>query len=75
MLMTAGATLACEITSYLIQIIIFKLSIDILPFIKIVLIETLYNAMIIIIIYPLIEKAGEILEKVFKEKNILTKYY
>ncbi len=75
MLMTAGATLACEIISYLIQIIIFKLSIDILPFIKIVLIETLYNAMIIIIIYPLIEKAGEILEKVFKEKNILTKYY
>lgn len=73
--MTAGATLACEIISYLIQIIIFKLSIDILPFIKIVLIETLYNAMIIIIIYPLIEKAGEILEKVFKEKNILTKYY
>lgn len=75
MLMTAGATLACEIISYLIQIIIFKLSIDILPFIKIVLIETLYNAMIIIIIYPLIEKAGEILEKVFKEKKILTKYY
>ena len=73
--MTAGATLACEIISYLIQIIIFKLSIDILPFIKIVLIETLYNAMIIIIIYPLIEKAGEILEKIFKEKNILTKYY
>ena len=73
--MTAGATLACEIISYLIQIIIFKLSIDILPFIKIVLIETLYNAMIIIIIYPLIEKAGEILEKVFKEKKILTKYY
>lgn len=73
--MTAGATLACEIISYLIQIIIFKLSIDILPFIKIVLIETLYNAMIIIIIYPLIEKAGGILEKVFKEKKILTKYY
>ena len=59
--MTIGATLACEIISYLIQIIVFKLSIELLPFIKIVVIETLYNAMLIIIIYPLIEKAGEIL--------------
>lgn len=75
MLMTIGATLACEIISYLIQIIVFKLSIELLPFIKIVVIETLYNAMLIIIIYPLIEKAGEMLERVFKEKSILTKYY
>lgn len=75
MLMTIGATLTCEIISYLIQIIVFKLSIELLPFIKIVVIETLYNAMLIIIIYPLIEKAGEMLERVFKEKSILTKYY
>lgn len=75
MLMTIGATLTCEIISYLIQIIVFKLSIELLPFIKIVAIETLYNAMLIIIIYPLIERAGEILERVFKEKRILTKYY
>ena len=75
MLMTIGATLICEIISYLIQIIVFKLSIELLPFIKVVAIETLYNAMLIIIIYPLIEKAGEILEKVFKKKSILTKYY
>ena len=66
--MTIGATLICEIISYLIQIIVFKLSIELLPFIKIVAIETLYNAMLIIIIYPLIEKAGEILEKVFKKR-------
>lgn len=75
MLMTIGATITCEIISYLIQIIVFKLSIELLPFIKIVAIETLYNAMLIIIIYPLIERAGELLERVFKEKRILTKYY
>ena len=74
MLMTIGATLICEIISYLIQIIIFKLSINLVPFIKIISIETLYNAMIIIL-YPLIGKAGDTLEKVFKERNILTKYY
>lgn len=75
MLMTAGATLICEIISYLIQIIIFKGLIEILPFIKIVVIETIYNSMLIIIMYPLIEKTGNILEKVFTEKNVLTKYY
>lgn len=75
MLMTAGATLACEIISYLIQIILFKLSIELLPFIKIIAIETLYNVMIVIIIYPLIEKLGEVLERIFIEKNIFTKYY
>ncbi len=75
MLMTIGATIACEIVSYLVQIIIFRLSINLPSFIKIILIETLYNAMITIIIYPLIEKAGDTLEKVFKGKSILTKYY
>lgn len=75
MLMSAGATIICEFVSYLIQIIAFKLSIEIIAFIKIIAIETLFNAMLIIIIYPLIEKAGDALERVFTNKNILTKYY
>ena len=75
MLIAFGATLICEIISYLIQIIIFKLSIEILTFTKIVVIEALYNVILVIIIYPLIEKFGEVLTKIFKEKNIFTKYY
>ena len=75
MLMTIGTTIICELISYLIQIIIFKLEIDLLPFIKIISIETLYNVMLIIIIYPLVIKLGELLEKTFTEKNIFTKYY
>ena len=75
MLMTSGATIICEIISYLIQIISCKLSVELIPFIKILTLEVLYNVMIIIIIYPLIEKAGNLLEKTFNEKNILTKYY
>lgn len=75
MLMTAGVTLICELISYLIQIIVFKLSLEILPLIKILAIEILYNSMLIIIIYPLIEKAGDVLERIFKGKSILTKYY
>jgi hypothetical protein len=75
MLMTIGTTIICELISYLLQIIIFKLEIDLLPFIKIISIETLYNVMLIIIIYPLVIKLGELLEKTFTEKNIFTKYY
>lgn len=69
------ATLICELVAYLIQIIVFNLSIEILPFIKIITIETLYNTILIILLYPLIEKAGDLLEKTFKGKSILTKYY
>ena len=75
MLMSIESTLICEVLSYLIQIIVFKLSIELIPFIKIIIIETLYNSILIILIYPLIEKTGELLERIFKEKSILTKYY
>lgn len=75
MLMVATTTFICEILSYIIQILVFKLQIKILPFIKILLIEILYNIIIVIIIYPLIEKAGNLLEKAFKEKKVLTKYF
>lgn len=75
MLMTIGTTAICETVSYLIQIILFKLSIELVPFIKIISIEILYNSILIILLYPLIEKTGELLERIFKEKSILTKYY
>ena len=75
MLITFSITLICEIISYLIQIIAFSISVDIIAFLKIVLIEALYNVIIVIIIYPLIEKFGDLLMKTFKEKNIFTKYY
>lgn len=75
MVMSAVATLVCEIISYTLQIILFKLSFEIGSFIKIILIEVLFNSMIIIIIYPIIQKAGILLEKVFTESKILTRYY
>ena len=75
MVMTIVATAICEIVSYIFQIILFKLSIEIGPFIKIILLEVLFNSMIIIIIYPIIERLGRILERIFTEDKILTKYY
>ena len=75
MLITAGISIACEIVEFVMQIILFKLSVEILTVIKIVLIEAMYNVIIIIIIYPLIEKSGDVLMRIFKEKKIFTKYY
>lgn len=73
--MSAISTLVCEIISYIVQIILFKLSFELGAFIKIILIEIIFNSMIIIIIYPIIEKTGMLLERVFKEDKILTRYY
>ena len=75
MLMSCLATFLGETISYVLQIILFSLSIDVLAFIKIILIEILFNAMIIIIIYPIIDKIGGLLERLFTEDKILTKYY
>lgn len=74
MLISMGATLICEIISYIYKII-NGASIELLAFLKIVLVEIIFNLMIIIIIYPLIRKLGIKLEKVFNEDKILTKYF
>ena len=75
MVMAAISTIVCEIVSYIFQIILFKLSVEIGTFIKIILLEIIFNSLIIMIIYPLIEKLGTILERVFTKDKILTRYY
>ena len=74
MLISVGTTLICEIIAYIYKII-NGASIEVLTFLKIVLIEIIFNLMIIIIIYQLIRKLGEKLEQVFNEDKILTKYF
>lgn len=75
MIMSIATTVLCELISYVFQIILFKVSIELVAFIKIILLEVIFNAMIIIIIYPIIKKAGTILERVFTKDKILTRYY
>ena len=74
MLISMGTTLICEIIAYIYKMI-NGASIEVLTFLKIALIEIIFNLMIIIIIYPLIRKLGEKLEQVFNEDKILTKYF
>ena len=75
MLMMAGSTIIYEVGCYIFNIITLGVSVEIISFIKILLIEVLYNLIIAIIIYPLIQKMGHALEEVFKSRNILTRYF
>lgn len=71
MLMVMGSTCIFEIGSYIIQMI----ELEIIPFIITLLIEVIYNTILTIILYPLIQKIGYAIEDVFKGQKILTRYF
>lgn len=75
MLMVAGTTIIYEFACYIFNVITLSMTLEIVSFLKILLIETLYNVIITIILYSLIQKLGHILEEVFKTRNILTRYF
>lgn len=75
MLMVAGSTAIYEIGSYVFNVINLSAYAELGSFIKILLIEIVYNAMLTIILYPLIQKTGYKLEEIFKENKILTRYF
>lgn len=75
MLMVAVATASYELFMYLYRAIILSSNIEIFIFIKILLIEILYNTLLTIIIYPLMQKLGYKTESIFKNPQILTRYF
>lgn len=75
MLMIASATIIYEVCCYIFNALTLGTIIEIVSFSKILLIEVLYNIIMTIILYPLIQKLGHILEEIFKTKNILTRYF
>jgi len=75
MIMVMGSTLVYETGSYIINTLIFSSNFEIIPFIIKLIIETLYNAILTIIFYPLFQKAGYYIEEKFKGNKILTRYY
>ena len=75
MVMTLGATIIFEVIKYILSVIFLSINVEIINFIKILAIEVIYNLIIIIIIYPLIQKAGYYIENVYKGNKILTRYF
>lgn len=73
--MVMVATFVFELGRCLIFYIINRIFIDFLPFIEILLIECFYNAILTIILYPLIRKLGNKVENEYKGNKILTRYF
>lgn len=73
--MVAGATLIYELGSYFLNSIIIEFEREYVYFFKIVTIEIVYNILLSIILYPLIQKLGYSIDRVFKKNNILTRYF
>lgn len=74
-LMLIGATFIYEFGYYAINSIVFNYKLEFLYFLKVVLIEILYNILLLIIIYPLFQKVGYMLDRKFKRSNLLTRYF
>lgn len=74
-IMVAVATAIFEIGYYGLSSIILNFDIEIWYFIKILFIEILYNVLLTILLYPLIQKVGYAMDRNFKRNNILTRYF
>ena len=75
MFMVAGATLIFELGAYFLNSLILEFDRELMYFTKIVIIEIIYNIILSIILYPLIQKFGYSIERNFKKTNILTRYF
>lgn len=75
MFMVFGSTILFEITTYLMNYILNSVNIEIFKFITILIVEVIYNIIITIIIYPILQKFGYYIENEYKGNKILTRYF
>lgn len=75
LLMCLGATCIYEFGYYVLNMIVYNFSLETWFFIKILFIEIIYNILILIIIYPVFQKLGYMLDRKYKKSNLLTRYF
>lgn len=75
MFMVLGTTFIFEIIVYILNYVVFSTNVEIINFIKILAIEIIYNLIIVIILYPFIQKFGYAIENEYKGNKILTRYF
>ena len=74
-IMVVASTILFEVGSYILSYFIYDNYIQIWPFTQILLVECLYNALLTIILYPLIQILGNKIEEEYKGNKILTRYF
>lgn len=75
MLMGICATAIFEVIVYLSNYIILGINVEIINFIIILVLELIYNLLLTIILYPLMQKFGYYIENEYKGNKILTRYF
>ena len=75
MLIVMGMTFICELVSYILRIVLLQMPVSAVKFLEIAVIEVIFNTMIVIIIYPILQKGGNLTQRIFTENKILTRYF
>jgi rod shape-determining protein MreD len=73
--MVVGETLIFEILNYILNYMFLGINFEIINFIMILAIEIIYNVILTIILYTLIQKFGYYIENEYKGNKILTRYF
>lgn len=74
-LMSVGSTLVYEIGMYIVNVVKLGINIEIFDFLFNLLIENIFNILIILIFYPAMKKLGYSLEEKYKGRKFLTRYF
>jgi len=74
-LLVIGFTVGYETILFIYRNIALSAYIEIQIFLKKLFIEIIYNTLLTIIIYPLLQKLGYKMEDIFKNYQILTRYF
>lgn len=73
--MVAATTFLYELISYIVNAMIFSYIWEPKEFLIKVIIEVIYNSILTIVLYPLMQKVGFNIQDMFKQSKILTRYY
>lgn len=74
-LLVMALTIIGEIFIYGYKAILLSIDVELMIFAKKLIIEVIYNALLTIILYPLMQKCGYKIEEIFKNPQILTRYF
>ena len=75
MLMVLSSTVIVEVLNYLFKYMFEGISVEIFNFVKILILEVIFNLLLTIILYPVIRKVGYDIENEYKGNKILTRYF
>lgn len=75
MFMVLGTTVIFEVVTFFINFVLYSVNVEMFNFVIVLMIEVIYNILITIVVYPLMQKFGYYMENQYKGNKILTRYF